>query len=279
MKGKARPSDGFWAGVDVGAATTKVVVMDGERAIRGSHVQRSGVDYDAGSQAAFRQAVERAGISVGKVKGVVSTGYGRHNVSFSQETKTEIGCHMKGCFHHYPHAATIVDIGGQDAKVIHVDEKGRRSGFRMNRKCAAGTGAFLEEIALRLGLDISDLDQMARRATKEVRIGAYCTVFSSTEILTLIRKGERVEDIARGVFDSVVQRLLEMDTLSGTVLLTGGVIQHNPILADILRGQLAREVIVPPDPQLMGAFGAALYALEAAQGRCDREQKEAMDVG
>jgi predicted CoA-substrate-specific enzyme activase len=277
--GRKSSLEEFWAGVDVGAATTKAVVIDGSKAIRGFHVQRSGVDYDAGSREAFRLALHAGEIVREHVRGIVSTGYGRHNVSFTDLAKTEIGCHMKGCFHHYPHAATIVDIGGQDCKVIHVDEGGRRSGFKMNRKCAAGTGAFLEEIALRLGLDVAELDPLARRATTQVRIGAYCTVFTSTEILALIRKGEKVEDIARGVFESVIQRILEMDPLSGAVLLTGGVIQHNAILADILRERLGRAVMIPPHPQIMGAFGAALYALEGtgARSRVGRE-KEASDV-
>ncbi len=264
----------------MGAATTKAVVIDGSRAVRAQHIQRSGVDYAAGSKETYEKALHQGGLSAGQVRGIVSTGYGRHNVPFTQESKTEIGCHMKGCFQHYPHAATIVDIGGQDCKVIHVDDDGRRSGFKMNRKCAAGTGAFLEEVALRLGLDVSELDPLARRATKQVRIGAYCTVFTSTEILALIRKGEKVEDIARGVLDSVVQRMLEMDPMSGTVMITGGVIQHNPILADILRERLSGDVIVPPHPQLMGAFGAALYALEGAWGSCRvASRKEARDVG
>ncbi len=256
---------GFWAGVDVGAATTKAVVIDGARAIRGRHVQRSGVDYTAGARESFMEALRSAAVQEGQVAGVVSTGYGRRNVPFAEHSRTEIGCHMKGCHHHYPHAATIVDIGGQDCKVIHMDGLGRRTGFKMNRKCAAGTGAFLEEIALRLGLEVSALDPLARRSTKEIRIGAYCTVFTSTEILTLIRKGEKVEDIVRGVFDSVVQRIMEMDTLVGTVLLTGGVVQHNPILSEILGQRLGNRVMVPPEPQLMGAFGAALYAMELSQ--------------
>jgi predicted CoA-substrate-specific enzyme activase len=256
----------FWAGVDVGASTTKAVVIDESRTIRGHHVQRSGVDYAAGSRESYIEALRCGQISEGHVVGVVSTGYGRRNVPFAAHCRTEIGCHMKGCYHHYPHAASIVDIGGQDCKVIHMDELGRRTGFKMNRKCAAGTGAFLEEIALRLGLDVSALDPLARRSTKEIRIGAYCTVFTSTEILTWIRKGEKVEDIVRGVFDSVVQRILEMDPLAGTVLLTGGVIQHNPILAEILTQRLGKRVMVPPRPQLMGAFGAALYAMELGKG-------------
>ncbi len=263
----------------MGAATTKAVVIDERAELRGAHVQRSGVDYAAGSRECFRRALDQGGgIPEGAVAGIVATGYGRHNVPFARETRTEIGCHMRGCYHHRPRAATIVDIGGQDCKVIHVDGRGRRVGFKMNRKCAAGTGAFLEEIALRLALNVGDLDPLARRSVKEVRIGSYCTVFSSSEILTLIRKGERVEDIARGVFESVVQRILEMDPLAGDVVLTGGVVEHNGIIAEILTDRLGRPVWVPPHPQLMGALGAALYAMEGAPAGSRRPEEEGHDV-
>lgn len=255
-------ADAVWVGVDVGACATKVVVIDARRDMRGYHVLRSGVDYAAASREGLEQALDAAGVPPGRIRRVTSTGYGRNNVPFADEVRTEIGCHMKGCFHYYPHAATIVDIGGQDCKVIHVDDRGRRVGFKMNRKCAAGTGAFLEETALRLGVDLSRLDSLARGASKRIRLGAYCTVFSATEILALIRRGESLEDIARGLLESVVQRILEMDPLEGTVILSGGVIHHNPFLARILEEKLGREVVVPPRPQFMGAFGAALYALE-----------------
>lgn len=254
----------YWAGVDVGASTTKVAVIDGEARLRAFYVQRSGVDYTLGSRECFDRALEKGGIPRDRVVSVVATGYGRYNVPLAGKVKTEISCHMRGCYFHYPQAATIVDIGGQDCKVIRVDEAGRRVAFKMNRKCAAGTGAFLEEIALRLGLDVSELDGLARRSTRKVQIGAYCTVFTSTEILTLIRRGEKVEDIVRGLFDSVIQRILEMDPLDGTVVLSGGVVEHNPILAEVLEERVRGAVLVPPHPQLTGAFGAALYALEVA---------------
>jgi predicted CoA-substrate-specific enzyme activase len=270
-------SEGFWAGVDVGASTTKAAVIDLEARLRGFHVQRSGVDYSTGSVTCLDKALEQGGIPRESLISVVATGYGRYNVPMAGKVKTEISCHMKGCFFHHPQAATIVDIGGQDSKVIRVDDQGRRVAFKMNRKCAAGTGAFLEEVALRLGLDVSALDGLARLSTRKVQIGSYCTVFTSTEILTLIRRGERVEDIVRGLFDSVIQRILEMDPLEGTVILTGGVVEHNPVLAEALQERLNRPVLVPPHPQLTGAFGAALYALEEnREGRRLQEGTQAV---
>lgn len=272
---QARRLEGvFWAGVDVGASTTKAAVIDLEARLMGFHVQRSGVDYAAGSAACLEKALEKAGVTAGSLSSVVATGYGRYNVPMAKQIKTEISCHMKGCYFHHPHAATIVDIGGQDCKVIRVDAEGRRRAFKMNRKCAAGTGAFLEEVALRLGLDVSELDRLARGSTQKIQIGSYCTVFTSTEILTLIRRGEKVEDIVRGLFDSVIQRILEMDPLEGTVIITGGVVEHNPILAEALEERLKRKVLVPPHPQLTGAFGAALYGLEEDRHRQNLLEKE-----
>jgi predicted CoA-substrate-specific enzyme activase len=262
QRGKDPSGEGFWAGVDVGAATTKAVILDVEKRTLGWDVRRSGIDYVRVSEQALDRAVEVAGIRRDRLRGVFATGYGRHNVTNADEARTEISCHVRGAFHFRPHAAAVVDIGGQDCKVIHVSESGRRTGFKMNRKCAAGTGAFLEEIALRLGLELSNLNDLAARSEKRIRIGSYCTVFSATEILALIRRGEKVEDIARGVFDSIVERVLEMNALSEVVVLTGGVIQHNPVLQEIMQERLGHEVVVPPMPQLMGAFGAALLARE-----------------
>ena len=132
----------------------------------------------------------------------------------------------------------------------------------MNRKCAAGTGAFVEEIAARILIPVSELDALARKSTEEVSIGSFCTVFSGTEILALVRQGVETPDIVKGVFRSVLKRILEMDPLDGTVILTGGVAGNNPIVAQMLSEMLGKEVKQPPDPQLAGALGAALFARE-----------------
>jgi (R)-2-hydroxyacyl-CoA dehydratese activating ATPase len=132
----------------------------------------------------------------------------------------------------------------------------------MNRKCAAGTGAFLEEIALRLALNVSELDALAANSHKDVTLGSFCTVFAATEILSKIRAGEKVEDIVKGAFRSVVKRIAEMDTFDGDLVMTGGVAAHNPCLVRLMGEAFGKPVQVPPDSQLMGAFGAALLAME-----------------
>jgi activator of 2-hydroxyglutaryl-CoA dehydratase len=132
----------------------------------------------------------------------------------------------------------------------------------MNRKCAAGTGAFLEEIAYRLDLPLAELNGLAERSTQEAELGSFCTVFAATEVLEKIRSGVKVEDIVKGAFRSVVKRILEMGTIDGALVLTGGVVAHNPLLATLLGESFGKEPLVPPDPQYAGAFGAALFALE-----------------
>jgi predicted CoA-substrate-specific enzyme activase len=132
----------------------------------------------------------------------------------------------------------------------------------MNRKCAAGTGAFLEEMASRLDVSLEEMNGLARQATEMIKLGSYCTVFSATEVLENIRNGKRVADIVKGLFYSVIKRVLEMDALTERVVMTGGVVAHNPYLVEMAQEMIGRPVLIPQLPQLAGAVGAALYALD-----------------
>lgn len=252
---------GLYAGIDVGSCTTKAVVIDQEGSMVGSHVCRSGVDYQKAARETLDVALRGRGWDDIPI---LLTGYGRYSVDFASEVKTEIACHAKGGFSYVKRAMTLVDIGGQDNKVIKLDDKGHRIDFKMNRKCAAGTGTFIEEIAAKMAIPLDMLDELARKAEKRVKIGSYCTVFASTEILSLIRAGVSSEELVRGVFESVVDRVMEMIPLADPVLLCGGVVEYFPIVIDIFKTRVSGEVIVPPHPQLTGAYGAALFALESA---------------
>ena len=203
-----------------------------------------------------------AGADEAKIDGSISTGYGRSNVDFATGSKTEIGCHAKGCFLSFPFAATIIDIGGQDNKIIKLDDRGLRTNFKMNRKCAAGTGAFLEEMAMRLDVSLGEMDGLARRSENMVKLGSFCTVFSATEVLENIRQGVKLPDIVKGVFFSMVKRVLEMDSLTEKVVMTGGVVAHNPYLVKMAQSIIGRSILVPEFPQLTGAIGAALYGMD-----------------
>jgi len=256
----------YFVGIDVGASTTKAVIIDEEKEVLGYSVCYSGADFKAAAEQVFKKSqknVKREGPN----KFVMATGYGRRNIPFAGKSKTEISCHAKGSFFYFPHAHTLIDIGGQDSKIIKVNDSGKRTGFKMNRKCAAGTGAFLEEMANRLQIKIEKLNELAAKSKKNIQIGSYCTVFSATEILTRIREGVEVKDIIKGIFGSVIKRALEMDPLEGNIVMSGGVVAHNPFLVSMFEKKLGKKIFVTPLPQLTGAFGAALYALEEKGGK------------
>ncbi|MBN2561614.1 MAG: ATPase [Phycisphaerae bacterium] len=264
-------------GLDVGASATKAVLLDAAGQVCGRALRKSGADFGAAAKACFEEVVTAAGLGAADADGggrtkqvcscrpierVVATGYGRRNVDLATRTVTEITCHARGCYASFPRAMTIVDIGGQDNKVIVLDGGGERRSFKMNRKCAAGTGAFLEEIANRLDTPLSAMNDLARQATGTVELGSFCTVFAKTELLALVARGTPLPEIVKAAFRSVARRILEMDPLAGQVVMTGGVVAHNPIIVDLISEVLGREVLVPDHPQYTGALGAALIARE-----------------
>jgi predicted CoA-substrate-specific enzyme activase len=253
----------IYAGVDVGASRTKVAILDADKKLIGHAVKKSGTDFAATADSCLDSALTMAGTIPGNIVNSTSTGYGRKNVSFARNTKTEISCHAKGAYHYFPFSTTIIDIGGQDNKIIKVDQSGRRTSFKMNRKCAAGTGAFLEEMALRLDVPLDEMDRLASQSENMVKLGSFCTVFSATEVLENIRKGNKLPDIVKGVFFSMIKRVLEMDALTQKVVMTGGVVAHNPFMVKMTEQIIEREIFVPDHPQFTGAIGAALYAMES----------------
>jgi predicted CoA-substrate-specific enzyme activase len=254
-----------FVGLDIGSSRTKVAVIDADRRLLGHAVRKSGTDFSATAAACLDESLEMAGILRDGIAGAISTGYGRANVDFvTTRSKTEIGCLSRWGRDGYHEAITISDIGGQDNKVIKLDRDGRRAGFKMNRKCAAGTGAFLEEMSLRLDIPLEAMDALARQSLEMVKLGSYCTVFSATEVLENIRNGKKVTDIVKGLFYSVVKRVLEMDSHSGPVVMTGGVVAHNPYIVEMAGEMTGRPVVSPGFPQLAGAIGAALYAMDEA---------------
>jgi predicted CoA-substrate-specific enzyme activase len=253
----------IYVGVDVGASRTKVAILDSGHQLLGHAVLKSGTDFSATADHCLDMSLKMAGATRADIQHVVSTGYGRKNVTYANDTKTEIGCHAKGCYLYYPFAITIIDIGGQDNKIIKLDDKGYRTGFKMNRKCAAGTGAFLEEMSPRLDIPLEAMDGLARQSMEMVKLGSFCTVFSGTEVLENIRRGKKISDIIKGLFYSVIKRVIEMDAFTDTVVMTGGVVAHNPYLVTMTEELIKRQILVPEFPQLTGAIGAALYALGA----------------
>lgn len=254
-----------YAGIDSGSWNTKAALVDGDGRLLATAVVRTGADVGGAASRAFDLLLERAGTDRGAIAAVWATGFGRHAVPFATGVRTELDSHARGALQSVRGPLTVIDIGGQDAKMILVDGDGRRIGHKMNRKCAAGTGSFLEEIALRLDVRIGELPALAAGFTEEVSLGSFCTVFSGTEVLGLIRQGKRPADLARAAYRSVVKRVLEMERVDGTVVATGGVVAHHPMVVGLLEEALATRVIVPDHAQEVGALGVAIAARAAAQ--------------
>jgi predicted CoA-substrate-specific enzyme activase len=256
-------SDDYFLGIDVGTSYVKSVVINNNKNVLGSFVKRTGTSLADSSKISYEKVISEASLSKSNIKHVTASGYGKNKVKFADSTKTEISSHAKGAYHYFPRRITIVDIGGQDTKVIKIDEKGKLINFKMNRKCAAGTGAFIEEIAYRLDIPLNDLNTLALKSTQSSPLGSFCTVFAKTEILTRIKDGEKVEDMIKSAFESVIRRVIEMVELEGIIVVTGGLIAHNSIIGKIIKRETKTDVFIPPSPQLIGAIGAALFALEA----------------
>ncbi len=255
----------LYVGIDAGSSATKCVVLDGARGPIGWHVQPSGFDYAAAAAAVLAHSLAQAGVSGENIACCISTGYGRQSVPFAGRQLTEITCHARGAREWYPQVRNIVDIGGQDTKIIRIDAHGEMTDFRMNAKCAAGTGTFLEAIASRLGMTLIEIDELAMRSTATSVVNSYCTVFAGTEILERIKGGQPREDISMGLFRSIASRVFEMlASHDGPVAATGGVVAHCRAMVRGLEELLDTRILLPPLPQHAGAYGAALLARESA---------------
>jgi predicted CoA-substrate-specific enzyme activase len=247
-----------YVGIDAGSSATKCVALDaGGRLVARSAVP-SGFDYTEASKA----SLQGAGIEPGQIAACVATGYGRERVPWANRRITEITCHARGAYQWYPQARAIVDIGGQDTKIIRLSAHGRTADYRMNAKCAAGTGTFLESIAVRLALPLSVISELALTSTSRLTLNSYCTVFTTTEVLERIKEGQPKQDIAMGLFRAIASRVVEMmPGRDGPVAATGGVVAHCAAMVRALEEALQAPVLLPPLPQHAGAYGAALLAL------------------
>lgn len=270
-------SEQLYVGIDVGSSATKCVVLDSAGVAVGDHVVSSGFDYRDAAERALAQALSDVGSGREVIACCVSTGYGRRSVPVADRMVTEITCHARGAREWYPQVRTIIDIGGQDTKVIQIDGRGRMTDFRMNAKCAAGTGTFLESIALKLGVPLSEVDALAMQSTAKTVVNSYCTVFAGTEVIERIKDGDSREDISMGLFRSIASRVSEMMAArDGAIAVTGGVVAHCRAMVRALNEQFEVEVLLPPMPQHAGAFGAALLAMEEADELDDAEAEKSV---
>lgn len=255
------PTEPRALGIDAGSTTAKIVAVDDRGRLVWHHLEDMNPRVDDQARALLDLAVQRAGATPGLP--LVATGYGRNLVSGANRKVTEITCHARGVHRALGHGGTLVDIGGQDSKVIAIAPNGKVTNFAMNDKCAAGTGRFLEVVSARLKMPIGEFAHVALQAPEEVSISSTCTVFAESEMISLIAHGDPVERIIRGLHRSLAKRIAALARSVGItppVMLSGGV-ARNEAIRRLLSEELGQEVTLPERPQLMGAYGAALIAL------------------
>jgi (R)-2-hydroxyacyl-CoA dehydratese activating ATPase len=254
------------AGIDSGSRAIKVVIFDSAKhQVIAKSAADQGVEQDAIAGNLFKQLLSEIDIARSRVKRIVATGYGRNIINFADTTITEITCHAVGARFLAPDAMTVIDIGGQDSKLIRLAEMGQVRDFAMNDRCAAGTGRFLEVMAHRLGVELEDLGKLARKSSNPAIISSMCVVFAETEIIGLLASGSNREDIVAGVQASIASRIAGMSgrNLTQPIYFTGGAALV-PGMKEALSKALNQEVRVVTDPQMTGALGAAILGGSAS---------------
>jgi len=258
------------AGCDVGSLTGKAVILKNGEIISYAIVPTTPRPQRT-AENAMDETLGKGGLKLEHIEYIVSTGYGREKISFADSNITEITCHGRGAYWLAPTVRTVIDIGGQDCKVILLDDKGDVRDFRMNDKCAAGTGRFLEVMARALGLELEELGSVSLSPKSSAIITSQCSVFAESEVVTLIAEGAELPDIIAGIHKSIAGRLISM--VKGInpkkdFILTGGVAKNAGVVK-FLEDELGKIEKIPVDPQIAGAIGAALIAKE----RLERKNK------
>lgn len=259
----------YFMGVDLGSTTAKTVVLDERAEVVGALIVQMGAVSRAGLQRSVAGALEMAGLSEDDISYTIGTGYGRRLVPGAGRTFTEITCHARGISALFPDARLVIDIGGQDSKVIAVDEFGLVDQFAMNDRCASGTGRFYEVLARALECEVDEIGELALQGGRDLDVSTMCATFAETEIISLLAEGAEREDVAASVHRAIAYRVLGLIGQVGKrspAVMTGGVAKNRAavhFLSEILELPLQ----VPEDPQITGAYGAALLALETATGK------------
>jgi len=250
-------------GMDIGSITAKAVVLNGG-IIVGSKVIFTGFNAAKAGEKVVQELLAELGLTLEHIERIVATGYGRKSVGFAHSTVTEITCHAKGAHFLDNSVRSIIDIGGQDSKVIAIDETGKVKDFAMNDKCAAGTGRFLEVMARALEVDLDEFGELSLKADNPSKISSLCTVFAESEVISLIAKGESRDNIIAGIHQSIASRVMAMASRVGVVspvMMTGGVAKNIGVV-NAIEKLLNSPVKVSKDAQVIGALGAAILAAE-----------------
>jgi len=250
------------AGIDIGAATSKAVVLQNSHLLSYSIIP-TGAESVTSAQRAMDEALLKTDkLSLEDIRHIVATGYGRVIVPFANETVTEISCHARGANWLFPSVRTVLDMGGQDCKAIRCDEQGKLVNFVMNDKCAAGTGRFLEVMAQVIGLPLEEIGPASLQAKEEIRINSTCTIFGKSEVTALLRQGRDRQDILAGLHAAIVNRvytLLRKIGIEPEFAITGGIAKNTGVVKR-LEERIGLRVRLPEEPQIVGALGAALFA-------------------
>jgi len=258
----------MFAGIDIGSTTSKVVLIGEDCKILAFSLIPTGFDRNKSGEEVLERALKQVGKTRKSIKYIVSTGYGRRSFERANKVLPEIICHAKGTKFLYPETRTIIDIGGQDSKVIQLDGDGRVLKFEMNDKCAAGTGRFFEVLTERiLNISLDELGPLSLKSKNSCILSSICTVFAESEIISFLSSGVPVEDIADGMHKAVAKRVISM-ARSGQIpfdeqILFSGGVAKNVGVVKAFEELLGKKVIPVENPQSTGALGAALFAKEA----------------
>jgi len=252
----------IYAGIDSGSRSVKVAIYDADSSsvIDCAWADQS-IDQLGIARRLFDGLLEKCDIAHDDVQGIVATGYARRMIDFADRCLTEITCHARGVHYYFPDVRSIIEIGGQDSKLIHLDDDGCVCDFAMNDRCAAGTGRFLEMVATRMEVPLSSLSSLVSQSSRKMNISNMCVVFAETEIIALLAEKVFPGDIARGVLHAVASRVISMspDELKEPVVFTGGVAEISA-MREVFCIESKKKIIVPELPQMTGAVGAAILA-------------------
>jgi predicted CoA-substrate-specific enzyme activase len=251
------------AGIDVGSRTTGAAILENERVVSYSIIS-TGPESTKTAYEGMKEALKNHDISFDTIDYIVATGYGRVMVPFANKIITEISCHAKGAHWYFPTVRTVLDMGGQDCKAIRVDNEGNPIKFAMNDKCAAGTGRFLEIMADMLNLSLEDFSTIPLKSKNEVRISSTCAVFAKSEAISLIKRGMPKEDVVAGLHEAIAERVYDLLRRVGVekdFVISGGIAKNIGVVSKIEK-KVGLKILIPDEPQIVGAIGAALLAKE-----------------
>jgi predicted CoA-substrate-specific enzyme activase len=251
-------------GIDFGSTTGKAVILDGDGRVLSNQVSQKGAVSHVGVKSAVSAAFAETGLCQADIRRTVSTGYGRRMLDEADRSITEITCHARGAVWMVPDVRMVIDIGGQDSKVIAIDTNGLVEQFAMNDRCAGGTGKFLETLARAMDVDLDEMGPMALQAAEFPQVSSMCATFAETEVISLLAEGHAKIPVLAGVHAALAKRMSGLVSRVGLrtpAVMTGGVAQ-NPAAVKHIGDALGVTLIVPPNPQIAGALGAALYALD-----------------